>query len=68
MEKILKSYLILSLIPLLAAGLYLKSHPTNHNFNTLATGQLFTDEIENLSSIKKLQPLSYIENPYQEQQ
>jgi len=67
MGKLTKSYIILGVIPLLVGVLYLKSDSSDLNFNSLATGKRFTDEIENLSSVKKLQSLSYIENPYREQ-
>lgn len=66
MEKLVKTYLILGIIPLLAGMVSLNSYSSDLNYKSLAAGQPFTDEIENLSSVKKLQPLSYIENPYKE--
>ena len=66
MENLIKSYIALAIIPLLAGMVYLKSHTWDLTSNSLATGQRVTNEIENLSSIKKMQPLSYIETPYGE--
>lgn len=66
MENLIKSYVALAIIPVLAGMVYLKSHSLDLTSNSLATGQPVTNEIENLSSIKKMQPLSYIESPYGE--
>lgn len=62
MEKLLKAYMILGLVPILAGMVYLKSYPSDFHSDSLAAGQLFTDEIKNLSSIKKMQSLSYLES------